>query len=1189
MALLKKILLLLAAQSVFFGGLVSCTSEPSPGEDSGKPGVTGLSYDELKSGPKSITVFFFNEEAIEAGATSFYVQILRVENGGDNYNVRVNDKDPYTAALLSVNDDPNDECDFGNLVPGDQYEVRARANYPGGTFSPWTYMQVADGEVAIVEVGYGLVNALDSAPRDFKATAYDTKIKLEWSEKLGIDSYLLSWKSADEDNFTELTIPKGTKSYTIEDVEPETEYTIVLKAEKGGEYSPEVTKTVTTLNKVDAVYIRLKTENAFGSSFEGTTASGVGVEFSVSNFTNMLQDESEEYLVGIYRDEACSDLIQSWNFKPNGGNCCNGSSTTYNLWGVSLDPAASANNLEWPGMFFSGLKPSTLYYVKVELPGHEGVSATVEARTKTSLERLPSADNIVAEGDTLLFGGFDEFVWGGEVTRKLPGVSSTNRGVATSFSIPSGANGFGPTNGYFICLPSQDIGFLTQALSIDHSTYLKHWRVENSYCLNRTGIIRTGNGSGSSGIITPALSGLKTVATVELSVDLHPDGNRLDVLACDYRVEVLDTAVFNNGGGKYNNDYILEKADRKVVKSGSINPDFNWQNVTVTIPDVTPESRILVGGAAGVKKGLMIDNISIKVISYADASVQGPVTNLEVGGITGNSAIATWSKPYGATSYNVRFKEASASEWTDLPSVSEERVELTGLKSKTAYVVAVRALGISESEWVEAEFTTLDDANVSTLEFKFAAEGISIKEITLSSLGGTKLLGDNTSLSVTPESPLDLSSGSARVSFTMDAQSVSGGIVLTATLSDDRAVTRIVKPGSDISTPLGQTTSIQLGKWLPGGISTAEELLEFSYLVNKDLGSSRFDDSNGFTALLSDIDMTGIDWIPIGNTEAKPFKGKFDGKNHVIDNINNVYDGTAMYMAGLFGVANNGAVIKNAVLGAGCVFDYTRTAGWVRQGAFLGFGQGTGANVVTLENLVNRGQVIVRAKADGQNMNIGGIVGQMRGPVSNCCNEGKITLISSQANAGTSYNVGGVIGAIDAGVPTVTGLVNNGEIDIQSKPKVTAGGIIGSAQSTKASGLVNRGTLKVTYNARLGGLIGTIAITSAKDPGSLTASAQYGNLLFSSNQGADVGLIIGTNSVGVGYYTYDSIKLSGTWGVNGGETSTISSQETFDAQVQPAWDKTWKDEPSKLRLCNSSSATEAFYTEIINATTFGKE
>ena len=156
----------------------------------------------------------------------------------------------------------------------------------------------------------------------------------------------------------------------------------MLKAEKGGEYSPEVTKTVTTLNKVDAVYIRLKTENAFGSSFEGTTASGVGVEFSVSNFTNMLQDESEEYLVGIYRDEACSDLIQSWNFKPNGGNCCNGSSTTYNLWGVSLDPAASANNLEWPGMFFSGLKPSTLYYVKVELPGHEGVSVGRQHRRR---------------------------------------------------------------------------------------------------------------------------------------------------------------------------------------------------------------------------------------------------------------------------------------------------------------------------------------------------------------------------------------------------------------------------------------------------------------------------------------------------------------------------------------------------------------------------------------------------------------------------------------------------------------------------------------------------------------------------------------------------------------------------------------------------------------------------------------
>lgn len=1150
------------------------------------PGVTGLSYDELKSGPKSISVFFFNEEAIAAGAASFYVQILRVENGGDNYDIRVNDKDPYTSVLLSANDDPNDECEFKNLVPGDQYQVRARANYPGGSFSPWTYMQVSGGEAAIVEVGYGLVNALDAAPDHFQAIAYDTKIEVSWSRKLGIDSYLLCWKASGEEDYTEMVIPKDKTSYTIEDVQPLTEYTVALMAEKNDEYSPEVKTTVTTLNKVDAVYIRLKTESAFGAKFEGTTTSGVGVEFSVSNFTNMLQDESEEYLVGIYRDQACTDLIQSWSFKANGVNCTNGSGTTYNLWGVSYDPATSYNYTEWPGMFFSGLQPLTTYYVKVELPGHEGVSATVEARTKASHEKLPSADQVVAVGDTLLFGGFDEFVWGGETFRKLPGVSSTKRGSLNSFSLPSGPAGFGPTDGYFICLPSQDIGFLTQALAIDNTTYLKHWRIENSYCLNRSGIIRTGNGSGSSGIITPALEGLKTVATIELSVDLLPDGGRLDALACDYRIELLNNAVFNNGG-KYNRDYILEKANKKVVKTGTLDYDFNWQQVVVTIPDVSPESCILIGGADGVKKGLMIDNICIKVVSYADASTQGPVTDLVVGGITDHSAVAVWSKPFGATSYQVRFKEASASEWTDLPAVTEEKAELSGLKPRTDYVLAVRALGIGESEWVEASFTTLDDSTIATLEFQFAAEGIALKSVTLSSLGGASLLGENTSLTETPETPLDLSSGSAKMSFALDAQSVSGGLVLTATLSDDSSVARIVGPGADISTPLGHTTTVPLGKWFPGGISTAEELLEFSYLVNKDMVSTRFNDADGFTALLADIDMSGVAWIPIGNTEAKPFKGKFDGKNHVIDHINNVYDGTAMYMAGLFGVGNNGAVIKNIVLGAHCVFDYSRASGWVRQGAFLGFGQGNGANIVTLENLVNKGQIIVRAKADGQSMNVGGIVGQTRGPVTGCRNEGKITIISAQASG--TYNIGGVIGAIDGGAPTVSGLENNGDIDIQSKPKVTAGGVIGSAQSTKASGLVNRGTLQVTSNARIGGIIGTVSYTSAKDPGSLTASAQYGNLYFTSGQGADIGLILGTNNVGVDYYTYDNIKLSGSWGVPDATVYTINSQESFNAQVQLSWNTTWKDEPTKLRLCNSSSATEAFYTQLINATTFGTE
>ena len=214
-------------------------------------------------------------------------------------------------------------------------------------------------------------------------------------------------------------------------------------------------------------------------------------------------------------------------------------------------------------------------------------------------------------------------------------------------------------------------------------------------------------------------------------------------------------------------------------------------------------------------------------------------------------------------------------------------------------------------------------------------------------------------------------------------------------------------------------------------------------------------------------------------------------------------------------------------------------------------------------------------------------MGQTRGPVTGCRNEGKITIISAQASG--TYNIGGVIGAIDGGAPTVSGLENNGDIDIQSKPKVTAGGVIGSAQSTKASGLVNRGTLQVTSNARIGGIIGTVSYTSAKDPGSLTASAQYGNLYFTSGQGADIGLILGTNNVGVDYYTYDNIKLSGSWGVPDATVYTINSQESFNAQVQLSWNTTWKDEPTKLRLCNSSSATEAFYTQLINATTFGTE
>ena len=74
-------------------------------------------------------------------------------------------------------------------------------------------------------------------------------------------------------------------------------------------------------------------------------------------------------------------------------------------------------------------------------------------------------------------------------------------------------------------------------------------------------------------------------------------------------------------------------------------------------------------------------------------------------------------------------------------------------------------------------------------------------------------------------------------------------------------------------------------------IGTPSELLWLADHVNGVSGIQK-------AVLTNDIDMTGVKWTPIG-TKDSAFKGEFDGRGHVITNLN-VNDPSLEY-AGLFG------------------------------------------------------------------------------------------------------------------------------------------------------------------------------------------------------------------------------------------------------------------------------------------------
>lgn len=142
-------------------------------------------------------------------------------------------------------------------------------------------------------------------------------------------------------------------------------------------------------------------------------------------------------------------------------------------------------------------------------------------------------------------------------------------------------------------------------------------------------------------------------------------------------------------------------------------------------------------------------------------------------------------------------------------------------------------------------------------------------------------------------------------------------------------------------------------------ISTAGELLYFAQQVNV----QKNDFAGKTVYLTNDIDMAGIKWNPIGQTEQTEFKGTFDGQNHTISNLtvdNSAlgYENTAS--AGLFGWIENHnsaspTVIKNLTI------DGANIVAGKFAGGIVGY---TSANV-TIENCTVTNSTISGSRVGG--------------------------------------------------------------------------------------------------------------------------------------------------------------------------------------------------------------------------------
>jgi hypothetical protein len=222
-------------------------------------------------------------------------------------------------------------------------------------------------------------------------------------------------------------------------------------------------------------------------------------------------------------------------------------------------------------------------------------------------------------------------------------------------------------------------------------------------------------------------------------------------------------------------------------------------------------------------------------------------------------------------------------------------------------------------------------------------------------------------------------------------------------------------------------------------VYNAEGLKNIAKLVNEE-GKTDID-----ITLTGDIDLTGIDWTPIGTSFGNSYTGTFDGGGHTITGLTVTTNGQ---YAGLFGCLGKAGTVKNVVL-EGVQITSDNSSGYA--GGVAGNSWGN------IENCSVSGSV--------SGSDVGGVVGyQLVGSITGC---------SSSATVKGMNRAGGVVGVTNNGA-ILTACYATGDVTVENDgtSNAWAGGVVGSnAYSTviacyaagNVSGNIVGGAVGVNY------------------------------------------------------------------------------------------------------------------------------
>ena len=324
-------------------------------------------------------------------------------------------------------------------------------------------------------------------------------------------------------------------------------------------------------------------------------------------------------------------------------------------------------------------------------------------------------------------------------------------------------------------------------------------------------------------------------------------------------------------------------------------------------------------------------------------------------------------------------------------------------------------------------------------------------------------------------------------------------------------------------------------------IATVEDLQQFARAVDAGDYDGKTD---AVVELAADLDLTGIEWTPIGSTVNADgevehcFSGKFYGNGHTVSNLDlsDVYGATVL--CGFFGDIENAEISSLTVQGT---INVNSEREYTYYGAIAGFAGGCTIFDCTADVSFTNNENLVYGTI--------GLCGQASDTVIDYCRNTADILITG--DMGSLY-VGGIAGYVD-GNSEIRNCVNTGEMKLAAP---TGGEIVGQLSSGGAKIINCYATGKLTPygtgNTDIGGIVGVAGGSSGNaevrhcyfagemDMSQYTASAPYGRL------GAIAGSAKETTAFENNYYAESNEVTACGKGVEAGKARTYEAMCSED-------------------------------------------